>query len=60
MLNSIQLQNAARRARAIAASGHYDEDCVRRLLEGLEEEFKEASAESKLAEALQGIEHLAR
>ena len=60
MLSEMQLQKALRRAHAIVTSGDYDEDCVRRLLDGLEAELKEAPAEPRLAEALQELEHLAR
>lgn len=60
MSNPTQLLKALKRARAIATSGEYDEDCVRRLLQGLEDELKEAAAESPLAESVQGLEFLAR
>jgi len=57
MLSTIQIRQI-KRARAIATSGEYDEDCVRRLLQGLENELKEAAAESPFAEAIN--EYLAR
>jgi hypothetical protein len=60
MLNQTQLQKALRRAHTIVTSGDYDEDCVRRLLDGLEAELKGAPVESRFAEALQELEHLAR
>ncbi len=60
MLNDAQLQKVLKRARTIAASGEYDDDCVRRLLQGLEDELKEARLEPTLAEVLQELEHLTR
>jgi hypothetical protein len=60
MLSEMQLQKALRRAHAIVTSGEYDEDSVRRLLAGLEEQLMEAPAEPKFAEALQDMESLAR
>jgi len=56
MSNPVQLVKALKRARAIAVSGDYDEDCVRRLLQGLEDELKEAAVESELAESFQGLD----
>ena len=42
MLSQSQLRTALKRARDIATSEDYDEDEVRRLLAGLEDELKEA------------------
>jgi hypothetical protein len=60
MLSQTQLQRALRRAHTIVASGDYDEDCVRRLLAGLEAELKDTPAEPIFVEALQDLELLAR
>jgi hypothetical protein len=58
MLSQTQLQKVLRRAHGIVTSGDYDEDCVRRLLDGLEAELKEAPAEPIFVEALQDLELL--
>jgi hypothetical protein len=59
MLSQTQLRTALKRARTIA-SGDYDEDAVRRLLAGLEDELAEVSLEPTFAEALEEIESLTR
>lgn len=60
MLSQTQLQKALRRAHSIVTSGDYDEDSVRHLLDGLENELRDAPAEPRFAEALQDLELLAR
>ena len=55
MLSQSQLRTALKRARAIATSGDYDEDAVRRLLAGLEVELKDVSTEPTFAQVLQEI-----
>ena len=60
MLTPSQVRTSLKRARMIAASGDYDEDVVRRLLLGLEDELKEVSLEPVFAEALQEMETFSR
>jgi len=59
MLSQTQLRTALKRARTIA-SGDYDEDAVRRLLAGLEDELADVPLEPTFAEALEEIESLTR
>lgn len=60
MLSQIQVQKALRRAHTIVTSGDYDEDSVRRLLDGLENELREGPADPKFTEALQDLASFAR
>jgi len=60
MRSQTQLQRALRRAHTIVASGEYDEDSVRRLLDRLEDELNQAPAEPKFVEVLHDLESSTR